>query len=178
MIEPPDQARTQGSPSKLHFEFPLPEGEQRFRELLVYISAKCERDPKFGATKLNKILYFSDFLAFAQFGEPITGFEYQRERNGPVPKRLVPIRDQMVRAGDLAVQPVPLLGGKVQKRTVNLRQPRLEVFTPEQIALVDSIIEKFWGFNADEVSDLSHQMVGWKIAEPGESVPYESVFIS
>ena len=178
MIEPPNQARTQRTAPKLRFEFSLPEGEQRFRELLVYISAKCAGDPKFGATKLNKILYFSDFLAFAQFGEPITGFEYQRERNGPVPKRLLPIRDEMIRAGELAVQPVKLVGGRVQQRTVNLRQPRLEIFRPEQIALVDSIIEKFWGFNADEVSDLSHQMVGWKIAEPGESIPYESVFIS
>jgi hypothetical protein len=61
---------------------------------------------------------------------------------------------------------------------VNLREPNLDVFTPEQIALVDSIIEKLRGFTADEVSDLSHQMVGWKIAEPGESIPYESVYIS
>ena len=61
---------------------------------------------------------------------------------------------------------------------MNLREPRLKTFTSEQIALVDSIIEKFWGFNADEVSDFSHQMVGWKIAQPGESIPYESVFIS
>jgi len=178
MIEPPDPARAQRNPGKLRFEFSLPEGEQRFRELLVYISEKCAVDPKFGATKLNKILYFSDFLAFARFGEPITGFEYQRERNGPVPKRLVPIRDEMIRAGDLAVQPVKLVGGRVQKRTVNLRQPRLEIFRPEQVALIDSIIEKFWGFNADEVSEFSHQMVGWKIAAPGESIPYESVFIS
>lgn len=162
----------------LHFEFPLPEGEQRFRELCLYICEKCATDPKFGATKLNKILYFSDFLAFARFGEPITGFEYQREKNGPVPKRLVPIRNEMIRSGELAVQPVKLVSGRVQQRSVNLREPRLSIFTPEQIALVDSIIEQFWGLNADEVSDFSHQMVGWKIAEPGESIPYESVFVS
>ena len=76
------------------------------------------------------------------------------------------------------MQPVTLLGGRVQHRAVNLREPNLDVFTPEQIALVDSIIEKLWGYTADEVSDLSHQMVGWKIAEPGESIPYESVFVS
>ena len=82
-------------PSKLHFVFALPESERRFRELLLYICEKSATDPKFGATKLNKILYFSDFLAFARYGKPITGFEYQRERNGPVPKRLVSIRNQM-----------------------------------------------------------------------------------
>ena len=165
-------------PSKVHFQFPLPESEQRFRELLLYICEKCATDPKFGATKLNKILYFSDFLAFARLGQPITGFEYQRERNGPVPKRLVPIRNEMLRTGDLAVQPVKLANGRVQQRSVNLREPRLDIFTPQQIALVDSIIEAFRGFTADEVSDFSHQMVGWKIANTGESIPYETVFVS
>jgi hypothetical protein len=170
--------RVTWDPSKLHFAFPSPESEQRFRELLLYICEKSAMDPKFGATKLNKILYFSDFLAFARFGKPITGFEYQRERNGPVPKRLVPIRNEMMKQGDLALQPVTLVDGRIQQRAVNLREPNLDVFTPEQIALVDSIIEKLWGYTADEVSDLSHQMVGWQIAEPGESIPYESVFIS
>jgi hypothetical protein len=171
MTEAHDQARARWNSSKLHFEFSLPESEQRFRELVLYICEKCATDPKYGATKLNKILYFSDFLGYARFGEPITGFEYQREKNGPVPKR-------MIRTGELAMQPVKLVSGLVQHRYVNLREPRLKAFTPEQIALVDSIIEKFWGFNADEVSDFSHQMVGWKIAQPGESIPYESVFIS
>jgi hypothetical protein len=168
----------QSDPSKLHFVFQLPGSDERFRELLLYVCEKCATDPKFGSTKLNKILYFSDFLAFARFGEPITGFEYQREKNGPVPKRMLPVRAEMVKAGDLAVQPIRLMSGRIQHRSVNLREPRLNVFTPSHIALVDSIIETFWGFNADEVSDFSHQMVGWKIADEGESIPYESVFIS
>jgi hypothetical protein len=178
MSEPQGHVRTEWHPSKVHFEFSLPESEQRFRELLLYICKKCATDPKYGATKLNKILYFSDFLGYARFGEPITGFEYQREKNGPVPKRLVPVRNEMIRTGELAMETVKLVSGLVQQRYVNLREPRLNSFTPEQIALVDSIIEKFWGFNADEVSEFSHQMVGWKIAQPGESIPYESVFIS
>ena len=35
-----------------------------------------QADSKFGATKLNKILWWSDFLACAQRGKPITGIEY------------------------------------------------------------------------------------------------------
>src|SRR5260370_23975101 len=100
----------QWDPSKLHFAFQLPGSDQRFRELVLYICEKCATDPKFGATKLNKILYFSDFLAYGNFGEPITGFEYQREKNGPVPKRLLPIRNAMIQSGELAVQPVKLVG--------------------------------------------------------------------
>lgn len=164
--------------SKLHFEFRVPNGDERFRELILYVSEKCATDPKFGATKLNKILYFSDFLAYARLGEPITGFAYHREKNGPVPKRLLAIQQHMIEAGEMALQPVLLLSGRVQQRPVNLRSPRLELFTAQQVALVDSIVEELRDSTAEEVSELSHHMVGWKVANPGESIPYESVFVS
>ena len=50
--------------------------EGKFKELVLYIASRCERDPTFGAVKLNKELFFSDFWAYAEFGEPITGAEY------------------------------------------------------------------------------------------------------
>lgn len=154
------------------------EDEARFKELVLYICQKCATDPKFGATKLNKILYFADFMAYARFGKPITGFQYQREKNGPVPTRLVPIREQMIATGELALQPVKLVSGSVQKRLVNLREPKLELFTAQEISLVDSIIEELRGHTADEVSDLTHRMVGWQVVAPGENIPYETVFVS
>ena len=40
-------------------------------------------------------LWWSDFLAYAETGEPITGLEYMRLGNGPVPKRLMPVREDM-----------------------------------------------------------------------------------
>jgi hypothetical protein len=154
------------------------ENEARYRELVLYICQKCATDPKFGATKLNKILYFSDFLAYATLGEPITGFEYQRLPNGPAPRRMVPMRAQMEERRDLGLQEVRLKGGRTQHRVVNLRVPDLGVFTAEQIALVDRIIEELWNLDAEEVSDLSHRMMGWKVADMNETIPYETVFIS
>jgi hypothetical protein len=154
------------------------EDEARFKELVLYICQKCATDPKFGSTKLNKILYFADFMAYARFGKPITGFQYQREKNGPVPTHLVPVRQQMIESGELALQPVKLLSGSIQKRPVNLREPKLDLFSPKEIALVDSIIEELWAHTAEEVSDLTHRMVGWQVVDPGENIPYETVFVS
>jgi hypothetical protein len=155
-----------------------PQNEARFRELILYICQSCATHQRFGATKLNKILYYSDFLAYADLDEPITGFEYQREKKGPVPTRLVPVREEMIKAGELALQPLRLPYGLVEKRVVNLRAPRLEVFTPAQISLVDSIIELLKDKTAEEASELSHRTVGWQIAAPGETIPYETVFVA
>ena len=66
------------------------EDDDRFKELVLYVCEKCVADPRFGATKLNKILYFADFLAYAESGEPITGMEYRENLNGPARRRLLP----------------------------------------------------------------------------------------
>ncbi len=152
--------------------------EEKLAELILYISQKCATDQKFGATKLNKILYLSDFLSFGNWGEPITGVEYQHLRLGPAPRRLIPVRDSLQSAGKLAVQSLPLRSGKQQTRTVNLTDPNLKLFSGREIALVDSVIEDLWDLDADESSEFSHRFVGWKMTKEGQNIPYGSIFIS
>jgi hypothetical protein len=133
---------------------------------------------KFGAVKLNKILYFSDFLAFGVTGKPITGFEYQKLPNGPAPRRLVPVREKMIKARELGIQEIALKTGRPQQRTVNLREPDLALFTAAQISIVDKVIEALRDKDADTASELSHLMVGWQAVNDGETIPYETIFLS
>jgi hypothetical protein len=155
-----------------------PENEERFRELVLYISQKCANDPTFGAVKLNKILFLSDFLAFAHYGEPITGFEYQKLEQGPAPRRLLLVRKQMIEDKDLGLQEILLKGGNTQVRTVNLRRPKLAVFKPEHIVVADSIIAALMEADAKTVSELTHKMVGWRVARFRETIPYETIFLT
>jgi hypothetical protein len=150
----------------------------KLSELILYISQKCATDPKFGAVKLNKILYLSDFLSFGNWGEPITGVEYQHLRQGPAPRRLIPVRDELQTNKKLVVQTLPLKSGHRQVRTVNLVDPDLRIFSGREIALVDSIIEDLWDMDAEESSEFSHRFVGWKMTREGEPIPYGSIFLS
>lgn len=152
--------------------------ETKLAELILYISQKCANDPTFGATKLNKILCFSDFLFYAYNGTGITNVEYQKLPAGPVPRRLVPVRDAMIEARELAMQEVPLRSGRTQKRTINLRPPKLEMFTGAEIAMVDDVIESLREVDAKGVSERSHEMVGWLVVEEGEVIPYNTVYFS
>lgn len=153
--------------------------EKKFRELVVYISEKCESDLYFNATKLNKILFFSDFLAYKLNGEPITGADYFALPYGPAPRRLLPVREQMVMDGDIT------LSKRQQHRTIALRPPDYDVFSASEIALVDKVIDILRDYNADETSELSHIFLGWQAAmaegeESGEeyvSIPYSTVFV-
>lgn len=159
------------------YSFPeITNGEERLRELILYISTRCERDHRFGATKLNKILAFADFTAYFRRHVPITGVEYMRLPQGPVPRRLKPIAADMERKNDIKMRTVQ--DGKFeQKRIVPLRPARLGLFSADDIAIVDEIIQMLWGRTAKAVSEFSHG-IAWRVASDGERIPYEAVFLS
>lgn len=154
--------------------------EEKLRELILYIADKCEQDTYFGATKLNKVLFFADFLAFKQLGHSITGAEYIALEHGPVPRRLLPVKEQLTNEGDIAEQQ-----RFRQKRIVVLREPDLSKFSAEEIALVDAVIDALRHQNAETVSNLSHGFLGWKAAwaereatDKQSVIPYSTVFVS
>ena len=152
--------------------------EQKLAQMILYISQKCATCPTFGATLLNKILYFSDFLAFGNLGKSITGVEYQNLRNGPAPRRLLPVRNALVENDYLVVQELHLQSGRAQHRTVNLVEADLSIFDGNEIAQVDRVIQSLWNKDAEGVSLLTHRMVGWQMTMEGETIPYESIFLS
>jgi hypothetical protein len=149
----------------------------KFRELVLYIAEKCMEDPTFGAVKLNKILYFADFFAYADWGAPITGATYMKARRGPAPRELLSIRDELKSNGSICIRKVPYHGYS-QERIVPTREANLALFTAKEIALIDDIIQKLWGINAADISDYTHRLAGWRIAEDQDNIPYESVFLS
>jgi hypothetical protein len=149
----------------------------KFKELILYIARKCEGDTAFGATKLNKVLFFSDFAAYRQLGMPITGARYQALRNGPAPRQLIPVRQEMERDGEI-VELRRTYFGRLQKRLVAKREPNLRPFTGSEIAIVDAVIEDFEALNATELSGLSHDFVGWKYAALEEDIPYETALLT
>jgi hypothetical protein len=159
----------------LHFSIPVARGKQRFRELIVYVSKKSENDTHFGATKLNKILYHSDFRAFERLGQPITGMVYFRLPKGPAPQALLPIRQELVSEGAIRVDQVSA-GPYRQDRTVALRDPLLTLFNEDELRIVDEVIAELWSQNAGEVSDASHD-VRWRVLNDKERLPYEFAFL-
>jgi hypothetical protein len=143
----------------------------KFAELMLYVAKVCADDPKFGATKLNKILFFSDFLAYRKWGKSITGATYQRLDHGPAPKCLLPVQQHLRRDRSLAIQEIDRYGLK-QKRPVALRDPNLDAFDADEIALVNEVVKALHDANAADASELSHGF-WWHIAKAGEEIPIQ-----
>ena len=157
-------------------EKPRADGDTRLGELILYVAGCCDGAESFGATKLNKILFYADFIAYARSGEPITGTEYQKLKHGPAPRQLKPVERGLLLRQDAVIQERKHFT-KVQRRLVPLRDPDLDLFTGSEIAIVDEVIAALRNHNAVQVSELSHQLAGWQLAEIGETIPYHTALI-
>lgn len=152
--------------------------EAKFRELILYVCSKMKDDPTFGATVLNKVLFWADHLHFQQHGTAITGAEYWKLDYGPAPAKLVAIRNSMVSASELVIKETSYLG-RTQKRPVALREPNLSLFEIEEVDFVDQVVDSLRNQTAKRVSDVSHEVsLAWQLAEIKEVLPYQAVFLA
>lgn len=151
--------------------------DRKLGELILYIAERSECDLAFGAIKLNKILFYSDFTMYWRRRESITGQEYMKLENGPAPRRLLAVQQRLIEKGRAALKTTSYFGHS-QKRMVALAEPDLSVFVAEEIAQVDRILDALSDLNGRQASELSHRFVGWKAAAEKETIPYSTVFIS
>jgi len=150
--------------------------DEKLKELILLIARESEGDVHFGAVKLNKELFYSDFLAYLHFGKAITGHEYIALERGPAPRYKMGIIHHMVEDGDLAIRKTESFGN-VQDRAFALREPKLEVFTKEEIQLVHYVVRRCRTKTGKDLSTMSHTFVGWCLAKEKETIPYAVALI-
>lgn len=150
--------------------------DRKLGELIIYIAQQSEGDERFAAIKLNKLLFFSDFSHYIHYGTSITGHDYQKLRNGPAPRRLLPVQRALCEQQELLVIEREYYGRR-QNKSIALRDPDLSLFTATEISVVDRLIRQCWHLNGTEMSDVSHDFSGWRLAEEGETIPYSVALI-
>lgn len=166
---------------KLTYRVELPGGQDRLRELILYVSSKAEGMERFGLIKLNKIVWRSDFAAFAARGVPVTGRAYQRLRLGPAPVEMQPLLAEMQQDGLITVRMLSFgldSDGKeiVEKRPVARAEPNLRWFSADDLTYVDQAISYYWRMTGAETSDDSHGPA-WKTRANLDPMPYESAYL-
>ncbi len=106
----------------------------KFKLAVHYIIWKAGNRKGFGATKLNKVLWFSDAGMFVLHRHSITGATYVREKHGPVPKPFVPARESLKKDGVIEVWKD---GNQTRFRTKSA--PDMTPFSNEETRLLDKL---------------------------------------
>ncbi len=152
--------------------------ERKFRHLVLYITQRSWQDASLGRTKLWKILWLSDFLAFLRTGRSVTGSEYLRFPLGPVPEHGLRLLQAMEDSGEIETR-TELYHGYRQYRPLARGEPDLRLFTAEEIAVVEEACRQFADMNATEAVRHVHAIsAGWSLTPDRERIPYETALLS
>lgn len=151
---------------------------RKFAELILFISERSEGDARFSTGKLNRLLFYSDFGAYLQLGNSITGEAYLKLPEGPSAHRFVEIRDKLVARGELAIRQHER-GCRNQDRTFALRSANVTDFTPDEIALVTKLVDQSWEYDAEFKGYYSNDSAHWEEDVPDfNKIPYEFALLS
>jgi Protein of unknown function (DUF4065) len=144
----------------------------KLREMMLHIATKERDNPKFGATKLNKILFYSDILWYLRTGVSLTGTVYAKRDHGPAARTLLPAQKSLERedAAHVEFRPLPF---RAQKRLVPHREAQLDgLYRVEEVEFVDQVIDALRDHSAGQAREMTHKLLGWRLADYNEDIPY------
>jgi Protein of unknown function (DUF4065) len=157
--------------------FNLPGGQERMRAAILYIAERCADMPRFGVTKLNKIIWTADFDAYAERLVPVTGRAYQREAQGPIAVDMKPLLREMERDDLITYKITTFPSGKSERRPVAKVKADMSQFTDDDVKYINAAIEKQKNNTARQASIKSHG-VAWETRANGDPMYYELAFLS
>lgn len=144
---------------------PLQRGNQRFSfdrfaHMVVYFAGRGAP----ARTKLNKLLWYADFLAFKRLTVSLSGVPYLRFPYGPVPERYLLLFAEVESEGLATCEsvvwegPTDSVEGTQYHALVSFNE---DLFTPRELAVLATVHDHFSSKNAREIADISHRERAW-----------------
>lgn len=148
---------------------------EKFTEMVVYFSEKIAPFK----TKMNKLLFYSDFLMFRQSCFSISGVRYKAIDMGPVPHNFQSIFEYLENNGEIDIRttefPRGYTGEQFKVRKGRLFNPAL--FAENELEVLDKVAVVFKDTSTSDIVGLSHLEEAWEKNEKNKSViSYEHAF--
>ena len=108
-------------------------------------------------TKMNKLLFFTDFLSYKRHGVGFTGLAYKAIQYGPVPicwDRVYSLIDDVESIEDETYE-------YVGTKLVSTLSPDMSSFSEEEKALLNDIVKKFKDYSSKMMTEYSHEEQAW-----------------
>ena len=147
-----------------------PQSASRLKNLLLYVLGQMGETFQ---TKMNKVLFYIDFLSYRERGMAISGLAYQAIEFGPVPQRW----DRVYSAFDEVEEQLRLVQGQECMSLKAGAEADMSVFSDAEKAIVDQVCGKFKDMTSRAVSKLSHEESAWKehVGKSG-TIPFREAF--
>lgn len=149
---------------------------EKFTAMVIFFSARLEP----WKTKLNKLLFYADFLHFKKTCFSISGLNYRAIEMGPVPNNFNTIFDYLENADLIKISRTEFLNGGIGEQfkphPATVFNPTL--FNDAEMQSLNEIITKLGKTSTEEIINLSHHEKAWQENyEAGRKmISYESSF--
>lgn len=148
---------------------------EKFTEMVVYFSEKIAPFK----TKMNKLLFYSDFLMFKQSCFSISGMRYKAIDMGPVPNNFQSIFEYIANKDELDIFFTELPKGYMgeQFKARKDRTFKADLFSESELEVLEKVATAFKTTSTNDIIKFSHLEEAWKKNEKGRSViSYEYAF--
>lgn len=137
--------------------------------LILYI---VKRSDGIFETKLNKLLWYVDFLYFKLFTVSLTGTIYKHLPYGPVPDKYKFIFASAIEEG-LEQREVVFSSGKMGIEYYMSEQIDDSCFTKQEKRIIDFVADHFKKYNCEEITDVSHKEKGYSETAENDLISYD-----
>lgn len=134
---------------------------EKFTEMVVFFSEKL----KPFKTKMNKLLFYADFLMFKESCFSISGIRYKAIDMGPVPNNFQSIFEYLANNNEVEINatefPQGFTGEQFKAKEDRPFNPKL--FTNKELLILEKVATAFSTTSTSSIVELSHSEEAWKV---------------
>lgn len=146
--------------------------ERAYKNAVLFFIKYCNNQ-YLHATKLNKLLYYLDFIHFRDHKKPVTGDVYIHQGYGPVPSRMNEILTALKNEDIIDTKVVDYKDGELVH--FELKSPEKldeSIFSADQKKLLKQICDEFGSWPTEKIVAQTHLEAPWFYSKPYEPVDY------
>lgn len=148
---------------------------EKLTEMIVFFAEKMAPFK----TKMNKLLFYADFLMFKESCFSISGVRYQAINMGPVPHNFQSIFEYLANNKDISINYIEFPKGYTGEQ-INARDNRpfnKNLFSETELNILEKVSTAFKSTTTNEIIELSHLESAWiKNEKEKNIISYEYAF--
>ena len=147
-----------------------PLSTHRLKNLLLYILKQMDETFQ---TKMNKVLFYIDFMSYRDRGMAISGLAYNAIDFGPVPQRW----DCVYSAFDEVNKRLQMVKDQECVSLSAGAEADMSSFSEQEMVIINTVCDKVKRMSSRAISEMSHNEVAWKdhVGKPG-TIPFIEAF--
>lgn len=147
-----------------------PLSTERLKNLLLYVLKQIGETYQ---TKMNKVLFYIDFLSYRERGIAISGLAYNAMEFGPVPQRW----DRVYSAFDEVEENLKLVQNQECVALNTECEADMSGFTSQEMEIINEVCKKVKNMSSRAISKMSHEEPAWEVhVGSPETIPYSEAF--